>query len=452
MFSSLAEKIQDTFKRLRGKGKLSEKDVEAALRELRMALLEADVNYKVARDLIASVKERAVGNEVLKSLSPAQQVIKILREELTAMLAQDDGDLALAPVSPTVILMAGLQGSGKTTTAAKVALFLSKKGHRPLLVAADLARPGAVDQLQVLGKDTSLPVFTGGSSPLDVCRKAREHALKEAHDMIIVDTAGRLHIENDLMDELNDLKRTLDPREILLVVDSMTGQDAVNIASIFNEKVGISGVVLTKLDGDTRGGAALSVKAVTGRPIKFVGVGEKLDALEPFHPDRMVKRILGMGDILSLIEKAESSLDREKTAELEKKLRSQQFTLDDFKEQLVQIKKMGSLTEVFDLLPGAQGIPSEMKNLFLGDKQIVQIEAIINSMTPLERNNPSVLNSSRRKRIARGSGTQVQDVNRLLKQFEQLRKMMKKLGTMEKSGALKKMKGMKGLKGFPFMP
>ncbi|MFY9113766.1 MAG: signal recognition particle protein [Dethiobacteria bacterium] len=447
MFNSLSEKIQDVFKRLKGKGKLNEKDVEAALREIRIALLEADVNFKVVKSLISAVKERSVGHEVLKSLSPAQQVIKIVREELTALLEQDNSQIKMASTPPTIILLAGIQGAGKTTTAVKLAFHLRGKGQRPLLVAADLQRPGAIEQIKIYAAEVSLPVYAGGDTPLDVCRKAISYAESEDHDVIIVDTTGRLHVADDLMEELSLLQETLNPQEVLLVVDAMTGQDAVNIAEEFNKKVSLTGVILTKLDGDTRGGSALSIKTVTGCPIKFIGTGEKIEGLEPFYPDRMVKRILGMGDILSLIEKAESALDKEKAAELEKKLYSQQFTLEDFQEQLVQIKKMGSLNEIIDLIPGGAGIPREIKDLSLGEKQLVVTEAIINSMTRSERVNPHMINSSRRKRIAMGSGTNVQDVNRLLKQFEQMKKMMKRLGAMEKKG----FKKFKRNKGFPFM-
>lgn len=448
MFASLSEKMQDVFKRLKGKGKLNEKDVEAALREIRVALLEADVNFKVVRSLVSAVKERAVGHEVLKSLSPAQQVVKIVREELTALLEQDSSRIKMASTPPTVILLAGIQGAGKTTTAVKLAFHLRSKGQRPLLVAADLQRPGAVDQLKIFAAEVSLPVYAGGNTPLDVCQKAIEHAESEGLDVVIVDTTGRLHVAEELMEELSVLQGALNPQEVLLVVDAMTGQDAVNIAEEFNTRVDLSGVILTKLDGDTRGGAALSIRSVTGCPIKFIGTGEKVEGLEPFYPERMVKRILGMGDILSLIEKAESTMDREKAAELEKKLLSQQFTLEDFQEQLVQIKKMGSLNEIIDLIPGGAGIPKEVKNLAFGDKQLAVTEAVINSMTRQERANPHIINSSRRRRIAMGSGTSVQDVNRLLKQFEQMRKMMKKLGAMDRKKGFKKTKKNRR---FPFM-
>lgn len=447
MFDSLTEKIQNTFQRLKGKGKLNEKDVDLALREIRVALLEADVNFKVVKKLVAAVKERAVGHEVLKSLTPAQQVIKIVQEELTQILEQEDSQIKFSTSrTPSIILLAGLQGSGKTTTAVKLAHNLRSKGHNPLLAAADLNRPGAVEQLQVYASEASLPVSAEGKSPLEISRNAEESAKVNGNDILIVDTSGRLHVVEDLMEELLSLKKELNPEEVLLVVDAMTGQDAVNIASEFNQKVDLTGVILTKLDGDTRGGAALSVKDVTGCPIKFVGTGEKMEALEPFNPDRMVKSILGMGDLLTFIEKAEANMDKEKSAELEKKLLSQQFNLEDFQEQLAQVKKMGSLEEMVDMLGGA-GLPKEFKDLSLGEEQLKLTEAIINSMTREERHNPDILNSSRRKRIARGSGTTVQDVNRLLKQFEQMRKMMKKIGSMDK----KKAKKAKGMKSFPFM-
>ena len=448
MFESLSDKLNNAFKRLKGKGKLTEKDVETALREIRVALLEADVNFKVVKKIVAAVKERAIGHEVLESLTPAHQVIKIVREELTAALEQTDGQISFDGSPPTVILLAGLQGAGKTTTAVKLAAHLRKKGHSPVLVAADLKRPGAVEQLKVYASEASIPVYYGGNSAMDICRDCIERAKDDSHDVVIVDTTGRLHIADELMKELVDLKELLKPKEVLLVIDAMTGQDAVNVSEEFNNKIGLTGVILTKLDGDTRGGAALSVKAVTGCPIKFMGTGEKRDALEPFYPDRMVKRIMGMGDMLSLIEKAEATFDKEKSAELEKKLLNQQFTLEDFQEQLSQLKKMGSLEEIIDLIPGGAGLPKEIKDLSMGEKQLTITEAIINSMTKAERNNPSIINSSRRKRIAAGSGTSVPDINRLLKQFEQMKKMMKKMGGMDKKTQKRlKKKG----KGFPFM-
>ncbi len=447
MFDSLQEKLNGVFKKLKGKGKLTEKDVEIALREIRIALLEADVNYKVVKQLVAAVRERAVGHEVLNSLTPAQQVIKIVREELTKILEQDKAGLKPAGSPPTVILMAGLQGSGKTTTSVKLANYLRTKGNNPLLAAADLRRPGAVQQLVTFAGQAGLPVFTGGSTALEVGRGAAAAAHKDNHDYLIVDTSGRMHIVDELMQELVDLKDALNPGEILLVIDAMTGQDAVNIAGEFNRKTGLTGVILTKLDGDTRGGAALSVKAVTGCPIKFVGTSEKIDGLEPFYPERMVKRIMGMGDVLTLIEKAEATFNEEQSRELEKKLMSQQFTLEDFQEQLQQFKKLGSMEEIMEMLPGG-GLPKEFKNMSFGEDQIKRIEAIISSMTLQERRNPQIINSSRRRRIARGSGNQIQDVNRLLKQFDQMKKMIKKLGNMDKK-TQKKMK--KKMKGFSFM-
>ncbi len=449
MFTSLTEKLQETFKKLKGKGKLTEKDIDAAIRELRVNLLEADVNFKVVKKLMSNVKERALGEEVMKSLTPAQQMVKVLREELTDMLEQEDAELTMAKEHPTVILLAGLQGSGKTTTAAKMARLLRSRGHSPLLLGADLARPGAVDQLKSLASKEDLPFDSEGKTPLEVAQRGLKKAQKEGNDVVLVDTSGRLHIDEELMEELTGLKDKLKPSETLLVVDAMTGQDAVNIAYDFNERIGLSGVILTKLDGDARGGAALSVKATTGCPVKFVGTGEKMEDLEPFYPERMVKRILGMGDILSLIEKAESSVDQEKAKEMEKKLRSQQFTLDDFKDQLQEIRKMGSVSDMLDMLPsGMGGVPSELKNLSLGDEQLVKTEAIINSMTREEREDPSIINSSRRKRIARGSGTRVQEINQLLKQFDMMKKMMKKMGTMDKKKGMKKLKGMKNLPFF----
>jgi len=448
MFSSLTEKLQQTFKKLRSKGKLTEKDVEAAIRDLRVNLLEADVNFKVVKNLMKNVKERAVGHEVMESLTPAQQMVKIMREELTAMLDQEDGKIELASRPPTVVLLAGLQGSGKTTTAAKLALHLKQNSHQPLLVGADLVRPGAVEQLRSLADQGGLSFSSEGKSPLEVTKRGMKQAQQQGNDLVIVDTSGRLHIDEELMEELSLLKNNLHPQETLLVVDAMTGQDAVNIASDFNQTIGLSGVILTKLDGDARGGAALSVKATTGCPIKYAGTGEKMDALEPFYPERMVKRIMGMGDMLSLIEKAEANLDQEKAIDLEKKLRTQQFTLDDFKEQLKEIRKMGSLSDMLEMLPSQAGIPSDLKNLNLGDEQLVKTEAIINSMTTKERSDPGLINSSRRKRIARGSGTRVQDVNQLLKQFDMMKKMMKKMGTLDKKGGLKKHKGKGGLPFF----
>lgn len=446
MFANLAEKLQNTLRRLRGKGKLSEKDVDLALREIRLALLEADVNFKVVKDFIGGIRERAVGEEVRQSLTPGQQVVKIVHEELTALMGREQSKINTAG-SPAVVMLAGLQGSGKTTTAVKLAVNLKRSGHNPLLAAADTYRPGAPEQLQVLGDSAGVACFRiDHAAPVKICREAVRFAAREGHDPVILDTAGRLHLDAAMMDELKEIKAQLKPAELLLVVDAMTGQDAVNAAAAFHGALGLTGVILTKLDGDTRGGAALSVRAVTGCPIKFAGVGEKLDALEPFHPERMASRILGMGDVLSLIEKAEAGFDEQKARELEQKLRRQEFTLDDFREQLQQMRKIGSLEEIMAMLPAAQ-LPKEMRNLSVDEKQFQRIEAVITSMTPAERRQPSIINSSRRRRIAGGSGTTVQDVNRLLTQFSQMQRLFKQMGSLEKK-RLKHMK--KGKRGFPF--
>jgi signal recognition particle subunit SRP54 len=436
VFEGLSDKLQQTFKKLRGRGKLSETDVAEALREVRMALLEADVNFKVVKDFIAKVKERAVGQEVLGSLTPAQQVIKIVNDELTALMGGTVSRIAISPRPPTVVMLVGLQGAGKTTTAGKLALSLVKQNKRPLLVAADIYRPAAIKQLQVLGEQLDLPVFSMGDQekPVTIAKKAIEHANAYARDVVIIDTAGRLHINAELMDELKAVKQAVKPHEILLVVDAMTGQDAVTVAESFNGDLGLDGVILTKLDGDARGGAALSVKAVTGCPIKYAGMGEKLEALEPFHPDRMASRILGMGDVLSLIEKAEAAIDIEKAQAFEKKLRKEEFTFDDFLDQLQQVKKLGSLDQILGMIPGMGNMAKKLQGAELDENQLKQTEAIIRSMTKRERRDPSVINGSRRKRIALGSGTRVQDVNRLLKQFEEARKMMKQFTKSQKSG------------------
>ncbi|NLY11525.1 MAG: signal recognition particle protein [Firmicutes bacterium] len=433
-FGNLASRLQETFKKLSGRGKLSEKDVTAALREVRLALLEADVNYKVVKTFTDKVKERAVGHEVLSSLSPAQQVIKIVNEELTELMGGTLSKITLASKPPTVIMMVGLQGAGKTTTSGKLALLFKKQGHRPLLVAADIYRPAAIKQLEVLGEQVGIPVFSMGDthSPVDIANAAISHANSHGNDIVILDTAGRLHIDEDLMEELVQIKEKTKPHEILLVVDAMTGQDAVNVAEAFNEQLGIDGVVLTKLDGDARGGAALSIKTVTNTPIKFAGISEKLDGLEPFHPDRMARRILGMGDILSLIEKAEASMDEKKAKELAEKIKRAEFTLEDFKDQLQQIKNMGPLDQLIGMLPGMGQLKNLKGGLAVDDSHLKSIEAIINSMTVEERQNPSIIGGSRRRRIAQGSGTRVQDVNRLLKQFEQMRQMMKQVSGMGK--------------------
>lgn len=446
VFESLADKLQQTFKKLRGRGKLSESDVSEALREVRMALLEADVNFKVAKEFVARVKERAVGQEVLGSLTPAQHVIKIVNDELTELLGGTQSRITISSRPPTVIMLVGLQGAGKTTTAGKLANLLRKQNKKPLLVAGDIYRPAAIKQLQVLGEQLDLPVFTLGDkeSPVTIAEKAIQHANAYARDVVIIDTAGRLHINEELMDELKSIKKTVKPHEILLVVDAMTGQDAVNVAESFNEALGIDGVILTKLDGDARGGAALSIKSVTGRPIKFAGMGEKLDALETFHPDRMASRILGMGDVLSLIEKAQTSINLEQAQEMEKKLRKDSFTLDDFLDQLQQVRKLGPLDQILGMLPG-MGNLKKLQGMEFDEKELKRVEAVIQSMTKKERRDPSIINGSRRKRIASGSGTKVQDVNRLLKQFTEARKMMKKFQEMQKSG--KKPGGFK----LPFM-
>ena len=433
VFESLADKLQQTFKRLRGRGKLSESDVAEALREVRMALLEADVNFKVAKDFVARVKERAIGQEVLGSLTPGQQVVKIVNDELTELLGGTQSRIAIASRPPTVIMLVGLQGAGKTTTAGKLAHLLKRQNKRPLLVAADIYRPAAIKQLQVLGEKLETPVFTLGDqqSPVTIAEKAIEQAHLLARDVVIIDTAGRLHINEELMNELKGIKKTVKPHEILLVVDAMTGQDAVTVAESFNNDLGIDGIILTKLDGDARGGAALSIKAVTGRPIKFAGMGEKLDALEPFYPDRMASRILGMGDVLSLIEKAQSAIDFEQAKEMEKKLRKEEFTFDDFLSQLQQVKKLGSMEQILSMIPG---VGNKLKDVEIDEKELKRVEAMIQSMTRKERRDPSIINGSRRKRIAAGSGTKVQDINKLLKQFAEARKMMKRLQEMQKSG------------------
>ena len=444
VFESLSEKLQNALGKLKGKGKLSEKDVDTAMREVRLALLEADVNFKVVKDFIKTVKTRAVDSEVMESLTPGQQVIKIVNEELTILMGEKESKLNFASTPPTVILMCGLQGAGKTTTSGKLAYNLKKQNKRPLLVACDVYRPAAIKQLQVVGERVGVPVFAMGdkNDPVDIAKAAIEHGKKNNNDCIIIDTAGRLHIDENLMEELQNIHKVVNPQEVLLVVDSMTGQDAVNVAQTFNEKLEITGVILTKLDGDARGGAALSIRAVTEKPIKFVGMGEKLDQLEPFHPDRMASRILGMGDILSLIEKAQTSIDEQKALELEKKIRSQQFTLDDFLDQLEQMKNLGPIDQLIGMIPGVNS--KALKDVDVNEKDIVKIQAIIQSMTLEERENPVIIDSSRRKRIAKGSGTYVQDVNKLLKQFKESKKMMKKLGDMGKT--MKK----KGKFGSPF--
>ncbi|PJW15890.1 signal recognition particle protein [Geobacillus sp. Manikaran-105] len=444
-FEGLSERLQQVMNRIRGKGKVTEADVKEMMREVRLALLEADVNFKVVKDFIKRVGERAVGQEVMKSLTPGQQVIKVVKEELTALMGGEQSKIAVAKKPPTVVMMVGLQGAGKTTTTGKLANLLRKRHNRkPLLVAADVYRPAAIKQLETLGKQLNVPVFSLGedANPVEIAKQALERAKEEHYDYVLIDTAGRLHIDEALMDELKQMKEAVKPDEIFLVVDAMTGQDAVNVAQSFHEQLGITGVILTKLDGDTRGGAALSIRAVTGAPIKFAGMGEKLDALEPFHPERMASRILGMGDVLTLIEKAQAAVDEEKAKELEQKMRTATFTLDDFLEQLGQVRKLGPLDELIKMLPGANKIKG-LSNIQVDEKQIARVEAIIRSMTKEEKMHPEIINASRKRRIAKGSGTTVQDVNRLLKQFDDMKKMMKMMTNMPKG----KKKGFR----FPFM-
>ncbi|MED4202610.1 signal recognition particle protein [Neobacillus mesonae] len=447
-FEGLADRLQSTIQKIRGKGKVSEADVKEMMREVRLALLEADVNFKVVKDFVKKVSERAVGQEVLKSLTPGQQIIKIVNEELTALMGGEQSKIAVSNRPPTVIMMVGLQGAGKTTTTGKLANLLRKKYNRkPLLVAGDIYRPAAIKQLETLGKQLDMPVFSLGDqvSPVEIARQAIAKAKEDHHDYVLIDTAGRLHVDEALMNELKDIKELTKPDEIFLVVDAMTGQDAVNVAQSFNEQLGISGVVLTKLDGDTRGGAALSIRAVTEKPIKFVGLGEKMDALEPFHPERMASRILGMGDVLTLIEKAQSNIDEEKAKELEQKMRTATFTLDDFLDQLGQVKQLGPLDELLKMMPGANKIKG-LNNIQIDEKQIAHVEAIIRSMTKEEKLRPELMNSSRKRRIAKGSGRTVAEVNRLLKQFEDMKKMMKQMTGMQQKA--KKKGGFK----FPFKP
>jgi signal recognition particle subunit SRP54 len=441
-FEGLSERLQSTIQKIKGKGKVTEADVKQMMREVRLALIEADVNLKVVKDFVKKVSERAVGVEVMKSLTPGQQVIKIVKDELTELMGGEQSQIKFNTKPPTVIMMVGLQGAGKTTTSGKLANVLRKKYNRkPLLVAADIYRPAAIKQLETLGKQLSIPVFSLGAdvSPVKIAEEAIEHAKKEHYDVVIIDTAGRLHIDEELMDELKNIRAIKEPDEVFLVVDAMTGQDAVNVAQSFNDAIGISGVILTKLDGDTRGGAALSIRAVTEKPIKFVGMGEKMDALEPFHPERMASRILGMGDVLSLIEKAQANVDLEKAKELEEKFKTQSFTFDDFVEQIKAVRKMGPLEDLLKMLPGANKIKG-LNNIQIDEKQIDRLEAIIYSMTPEERERPEIINASRKKRIANGSGTSIQDVNRLLKQFEDMKKMMKQMTSMAQGKGKKKMK------------
>ena len=439
MFQNLTEKLANAFKKFRNKGKLTEAEVKEGMREVKLALLEADVNFKVVKDFIKSVTERAVGADVLESLLPAQQIVKIVNEELIKLMGGETPKININPKPPTVVMMVGLQGAGKTTHAAKIANMYKQKSKNPLLVACDVYRPAAVDQLKIVGDSVKIPVFSMGTklSPVEIAKAGIEHAKKNGHDMVIIDTAGRLHIDEELMAELVKIKETTEPSEILLTVDAMTGQDAVNVAKSFNDLLDITGVVLTKMDGDTRGGAALSVKYITGKPIKFIGTGEKMDAIELFHPDRLASRILGMGDILSLIEKAEAAYDEKNAKELEKKMREQTFSLEDFLVQMRQLKKMGNLEQLLGMMPGVNA--GALKNAQVDESQMARIEAIILSMTKEERLKPEMINGSRRKRIALGSGTQVEDVNKLLKQFDQMKKLMKQFSGMGK----RKMFGMK---------
>lgn len=447
IFEGLSDKLQGALGKLKSKGKLTEKDVKDAMREVKLALLEADVNFKVVKDFIKKVQERCVGQEVMESLTPAQHVIKIVNEELTSLMGDVSSKVMISPKPPTVIMMVGLQGAGKTTTSGKLGGYFKKQGKRPLLVACDVYRPAAIKQLQVVGEKLDIPVFNMGDkeSPVNIAKAGLSHALKNNNDLVIIDTAGRLHIDETLMDELKNIKSEVKPHEILLVVDSMTGQDAVNVAESFNEALGVDGVVLTKLDGDTRGGAALSIRAVTQKPIKFIGMGEKLDDLEPFHPDRMASRILGMGDILSLIEKAQETLDLEKAKELEQKIKKQELDFEDFLEQMEQIQNMGPLDKIIGMIPGMGNIKDQLGDVDLNGKEMKRTKAIVQSMTAEERRNPSILNASRKKRIAKGSGTSVQDVNRLIKQFNEMKKMMKMF-----TGSQKSMKKRGGFAGLPF--
>ena len=450
-FEGLTEKLSAAFKKLRGKGRLSEADVKEAMKEIRMALLEADVNFKVVKQFVATVTERAIGSDVLESLTPAQMIVKIVNEELTALMGGENTKLTISPKPPTVVMLVGLNGAGKTTNGAKLAGFMKKQGKRPLLVACDTFRPAAITQLEVVGQQVDVPVFQMGQiDPVDIARAGIEHAKKHGNDIVFIDTAGRLHVDEELMEQLKVMKAAIDPTEILLIVDAMIGQDAVNAAKTFDEALDITGVMLTKLDGDARGGAALSIKAVTGKPIKFVGVGEKLDQVELFYPDRMASRILGMGDVLSLIEKAQQTFDAKKAAELEQKLRKNKFTLADFYDQLVQIKGMGSLSDIAGMLPGMNA--KALEGASVDENALARTEAIILSMTPAERENPSLLNNSRKKRIAAGSGTQVVDINRLLKQFEMMQQMTKQFSgkQMKRRGKLGKMGKLGKLPGLPF--
>ena len=440
-FEGLTEKLSATIKKLRGKGRLKESDVKEAMREIRLALLEADVSYKVVKDFTKTVTERCIGTDVLESLTPDQMIVKIVNDELTRLMGSEARHIASNPKGPTVVMLVGLQGAGKTTNGSKLAGLMKRQGKNPLLVACDIYRPAAIRQLEVCGEKLGIPVFQmGQTNPVDIAKAAIRHAITRGHDMVFLDTAGRLHVDEALMNELKSIKAEINPQEIMLVVDAMTGQDAVNAAQSFNEWLDIDSVMLTKLDGDARGGAALSVRAITGKPIKFAGIGEKLSDIEPFHPDRMASRILGMGDVLTLIEKAERAFDAKKAAELEEKLKSNRFTLQDYYENLVQIKSMGSLQELLAQIPGG----ASLKNAQIDEKALVRTESIILSMTPAERENPSIIGSSRKQRIAKGSGVRVQDVNTLMNQYETMRKMLRQFSG---PGAGKKMKRMGRMKG-----
>ena len=450
-FESLSEKLNAAFKKLRGKGRLTPADIKEAMREVRMALLEADVSYKVVKDFTKTVTERASGTEVLEALSPAQMVIKIVNEELCKLMGSENQKLNYGSRSPSVVMLVGLQGAGKTTNGAKLAGYIRKQGKRPLLVACDIYRPAAIKQLETVGAQLNIPVFQmGQTNPVDIAKAAIEHAKRHGNDVVFLDTAGRLHIDEALMDELKNIRDAVEPSEILLVVDAMTGQDAVNAASAFDEALGVTGVMLSKLDGDARGGAALSIRAATGKPIKFIGVGEKLDMIEPFHPDRMASRILGMGDVLTLIEKAEQSFDEKKALEAAEKLRANRFSLSDYLEQMAQLKNMGDLQELAGMIPGLDA--KALKGAKMDDKMLAHQEAIILSMTQAERDNPSMLNSSRKKRIAAGSGTSVVDVNRLVKQFDAMQQMMKQFSGKNMKKLQKKMGKGGGFPGMPGMP
>ena len=445
-FEGLSEKITGAFKRIRSKGKLTEQDVKDAMREVRLALLEADVNYKVAKDFTNKVTERCIGEQVMESLTPAQMVIKIVNDELTALMGGDNARLNTASKIPTIIMMCGLQGSGKTTHSAKLGKWLKAKGHRPLLAACDIYRPAAISQLQIVGEQAGVPVFEMGTEkPEKIAVEAVKYARDHGNDFLIVDTAGRLHIDEELMNELKRVKAAVMPHEILIVIDSMVGQDAVNVAKSFNEALGIDGVILTKLDGDARGGAALSVRAVTGKPIKFAGTGEKLDDLEEFHPSRMASRILGMGDVMSLVEKAEQALDDKKAAELEKKLKANKFDMNDLLSQFQEIKKMGPLKQILSMIPGMQ---KQLKDVDIDDRQLVRVESIIYSMTKREREKPEIINGSRKKRIAAGCGMSVEDVNRLLKQYEQMKKLFRQMNGSGTKGKRRKMPDIRQMGGF----